>query len=85
MAQQEQQPSTENRNTGILIVGFVFILTGLIFLTEVGNTVAGALLNTNVTGASSTAIQLIPLFFAISLICGGTAMVVLTIRNMYSA
>lgn len=69
---------------GILIGGFITILIGVNLLPTLASEVVGATSNTNVSSltAVGTVTNLLPLFFAIGILCAGVGMVA---QGMYSA
>ena len=65
---------------GNLIGGFIVIIVGVSLLPTVANEVVGAQ-NGNVTGAASTILGLVPLFFALGIMSAGVAITVGGLRN----
>ena len=65
---------------GNLIGGFIVIIVGVSLMPTVANEVAGAQAG-NVTGAASTILGLVPLFFALGIMSAGVAITVGGLRN----
>ena len=65
---------------GNLIGGFIVIIVGVSLMPTVANEVAGAQ-NGNVTGAASTILGLVPLFFALGIMSAGVAITVGGLKN----
>lgn len=58
---------------GNLIGGFIIIIVGVSLMPTVANEVQGAKDNGNITGATSTIVGLVPLFFALGIMSAGVA------------
>ncbi len=65
---------------GNLIGGFIVIIVGVSLLPTVANEVVAAQAG-NVTGAASTILGLVPLFFALGIMSAGVAITVGGLRN----
>ena len=73
---------------GNLLGGFIIILVGVNLLPAISdgtyaatNDLNNASLGTNVTGASETITELIPLFYALGLMSAGVAVTVTGLKN----
>ncbi len=65
---------------GNLIGGFIVIIVGVSLLPTVANQVVAAQ-SGNVTGAASTVLGLVPLFFALGIMSAGVAITIGGLRN----
>lgn len=65
---------------GNLLGGFIIIIVGVNLLPTVADQVVSAQ-NGNVTGAASTIVGLVPLFFALGIMSAGVAITVGGLRN----
>jgi len=66
---------------GNLIGGFIVILVGVTLAPTVANEVAGAQLNNNITGASSTITGLITLFYVLAIASAAIGIATVGLRN----
>ena len=58
---------------GNLIGGFIIIIVGVSLMPTVANQVQAAQDDPNITGATSTIVGLVPLFFALGIMSAGVA------------
>jgi len=65
---------------GNLLGGFIIIVVGVNLLPTVADQVVAAQAG-NVTGASSTIVGLVPLFFSLGILSAGVALVATGLRN----
>ena len=65
---------------GNLLGGFIVIIVGVNLMPTVANQVVGAQ-SGNVTGASSTILGLVPLFYALGIMSAGVALTIGGLRN----
>lgn len=66
---------------GNIIGGFIVILVGVTLAPTVANAVAGAQLNNNITGASSTILGLTTLFYNLSIASTSIGIAAQGLRN----
>jgi len=66
---------------GNLLGGFIIIIVGVNLLPTVANQTKGTQDSGNITGATSTIVGLIPLFYALGLLSAGVAITVSGLRN----